>query len=263
MGDVISSVRNARIAAALRLQRRAFRDEDRRFLVEGAQAVGEALGAGALRTLYVTSADNPLVLRASASGIEVILVSEHVMERLTATVTPPGLLGIADFLDVDLDAVSGGSGCVAVLHAVRDPGNAGTVLRSADAAGADAVVFTDGSVDPYNPKAVRASAGSLFHLPVVRSAATADAVAALRGRGHAVLAMDARGPVTLDDVDLDRPVAFLFGNEAWGLPPEVRDLADQVVRVPISERAESLNLAAAATVCLFEWARRGRARARG
>jgi signal transduction histidine kinase len=132
------------------------------------------------------------------------------------------------------------------------------VLRSADAAGADGVVFSSTSVDVYNSKTVRASAGSLFHVPIVRDVETPDAVAALRRRGARILAMDAAGDTDIWDVDLAEPVAFVFGNEAWGLPQEVRELADAVVRVPIAGRAESINLAAAASVCLFEWARRRR-----
>lgn len=255
---MITSPRNARIAAALRLLRRAARDEDRRFLCEGAQAVREALDARALEVLFVTDPTDPMAVDAAQRGIEVVHVSAAVMERLTATVTPQGLVGIAPFIDGSLEAIGGTPRCVAVLHAVRDPGNAGTVLRSADAAGADAVVFSDTSVDPFNPKAVRASAGSLFHLPVVRGAATEDAIASLQSRGLRIYAMAADGELSLDDADLSTPLAFLFGNEAWGLPPEVRALADAGVRVPIAGRAESLNLAAAATVCLFEWARRGR-----
>jgi TrmH family RNA methyltransferase len=253
---VITSVRNAKVAAALRLHKRAFREADRAFLVEGAQAVEEALGVpGSLRTLLHTDPDHPLVERARRAGVEVVHVSDDVMAKVAGTVTPQGLVGVAPFGDVGIDALPGAPRCVALLHAVRDPGNAGTVLRSADAAGADAVVFSATSVDPYNPKTVRASAGSIFHLPVVRGADTAHTVAALRDRGLRVLAMDARGTADLFEQDLSDPVAFLFGNEAWGLPPEVAELADRRVRVPIAGRAESLNLAAAATVCLFEWVR--------
>jgi len=119
-------------------------------------------------------------------------------------------------------------------------------------------VFTGTSVDVYNPKSVRASAGSLFHLPVVRGGDTGDAVEALRSRGCRIYAMDAGGDTDLYEVDLTPPAAFVFGNEAWGLPGDVASMADAVLRVPIRGGAESLNLAAAATVCLFEWARRRR-----
>ncbi len=144
---------------------------------------------------------------------------------------------------------------VVLLAGVRDPGNAGTVLRTADAAGADGVIFSDTSVDPYNSKCVRASAGSLFHLPVVAGASLRAAVAALRGAGLQVLAADGQASARLDDREsaglLRPPTAWLFGNEAWGLPAEALALADQAVAVPVYGRAESLNLAAAAAVCLY------------
>jgi len=256
---VITSPRNPKVAAALRLKKRTFRERERRFLVEGAQAVGEALGhPDGLLALFHVDPSHPLVGRAADAGVEVVHVGEALMGKLTSTVTPQGLVGVAGFVDHDLAAIPGAARCVAILHEVRDPGNAGTVLRSADAVGADAVVFTASSVDVYNPKTVRASAGSLFHIPVVRGVPTADALAEARARGMRVLAMDARGDSDLFELELDDPVAFVFGNEAWGLPPGVAGLADATVRVPIRGRAESLNLAAAATVCLFEWARRRR-----
>ena len=257
---MITSVRNPRIAAALRLHKRAFREREHAFLVEGAQVLGEALSGpgGGLSTLFHAQPSHELVERAAKAGAETIHVSEEVLERLARTVTPQGFVGVAAFVDVALAHVPERPSCVAVLHAVRDPGNAGTVLRSADAVGADAVVFTSTSVDVYNEKTVRSSAGSLFHLPVVRGTETAEATDALRARGMRVLAMDAAGEADLYEQDLTEPVAFVFGNEAWGLPREVAALADDVVRVPISGRAESLNLAAAATVCLFEWQRQRR-----
>ncbi len=259
---MISSLRNPRVAAAVRLKKRAFREEERAFLVEGAQAVGEALAvSGRLSVLFHTDV-HPLVVRARENGTEVVEVSPDVMAKLTSTVTPQGLVGVAGFVDVDLPELPSRPGCVAILHAVRDPGNAGTVLRSVDASGGDAVVFSSTSVDPYNPKTVRASAGSLFHLPVVRDAETAEAVDLVRARGCRVLAMDASGDDDLFEVDLDRPTAFLFGNEAWGLPGDVARLADATVRIPIAARAESLNLAAAAAVALFEHARQRRDGAR-
>ncbi|HEX6230585.1 MAG TPA: TrmH family RNA methyltransferase [Actinomycetota bacterium] len=256
---MITSSRNPKVAEALRLKKRTFRERERRFLVEGAQAVGEALGHpdGLLR-LFHTDPTHPLVARAVDSGIEAVHVADALMAKLTSTVTPQGLVGVAAFVDVGLAEIPEDPGCLAVLHEVRDPGNAGTVLRSADAVGAGGVVFTSSSVDVYNPKTVRATAGSLLHLPVVRGVETAAAVEEAHRRGMRVLAMDAGGEADLYEVDLLDPVAFVFGNEAWGLPPEVAALADATVRVPLRGRAESLNLAAAATVCLFEWARRQR-----
>jgi TrmH family RNA methyltransferase len=255
---VLTSIKNPKVAAAARLKKRAFRDEDRRFLVEGAQGVGEALEDPArLLEVFVTDALDPLAIRARQSGVDVNEVSDDVMAKLTSTVTPQGVVGVSPFVDVE-DHLLPSDGCIAVLHEVRDPGNAGTVLRSADAAGAGGVVFTSSSVDVYNPKTVRSSAGSIYHLPIVRGSATADAIEGARARGRRILAMDGRGEQDLYRVDLSVPIAFVFGNEAHGLPPDVLSLADGTVRVPHQGKAESLNLAAAATVCLFEWARRRR-----
>ena len=255
---MLTSIRNPKVAAAVRLKKRAFREEDRSFLVEGAQGVGEALEHPVhLTSLFVSDDAEPLAVRARQAGVDVYAVSPDVMAKLTSTVTPQGCVGVSPFLDVGPDALPG-IGCIAVLHEVRDPGNAGTVLRSADAAGAGGVVFTTSSVDAYNPKTVRSSAGSIFHLPIVRGEVTADVLQSSRDRGMRILAMDGHGDEDLYAVDLSEPTAFVFGNEAHGLPADVLAMADVRVRVPHQGKAESLNLAAAATVCLFEWARRRR-----
>lgn len=243
------------------MAKRAFRSQDRRFLAEGPQAVREALALpGNVVELFVTgdAVGRHGELLDAAAGLPVHRVSGQVMTAIAQTVTPQGIVAVCRFLDVPL-AVEPAPRLVALLAEVRDPGNAGTVIRVADAAGADAVVLTRSSVDVYNPKCARASAGSLFHLPVTVEAELAAAVADLRGAGVQVLAADGAGPADLDELDaagdLARPTAWLFGNEAWGLPPDVRALADAVVRVPIHGRAESLNLATAAAVCLYASAR--------
>jgi len=265
----LTSSRAPRLGAARRLAKRAFRQADRRFLVEGPQAVTEALAAteaepGALLELFCSSeaaarhAD--LVDRAVVAGVPVTAVSGEVLRTLAATVTPQGLVGVAAFRDVPLaTAVAGAPTLVVVLAAVRDPGNAGAVLRAADAAGADAVIFSDTSVDPYNGKCVRASAGSLFHLPFAVGVPVDAAVTALRAGDLRVLAAAGDAPADLDSMadagELAGPTGWLFGNEAWGLPASTLALADRTVRVPIHGRAESLNLATAVAVCLYASAR--------
>jgi len=204
-----------------------------------------------------------LVEAAGRAGATVYSVSGEVMADLAQTVTPQGLLAICRFVDVPLDRVAalrdGRPTLVVVLAHVRDPGNAGTVLRTADAAGAQAVIFSDASVDPYNGKCVRASAGSLFHVPIVVGSRLADTVRVLRGAGLRILAADGSAQRSLDEPGmsglLGEPTAWLFGNEARGLPRELIGLADEAVRVPIYGRAESLNLATAAAVCLYTSAR--------
>ena len=256
---MLTSGRNPKVVAAVRLKKRALREADRRFLVEGAQAVAEALTEdGRLESLFVEDDLDPLAIRAKQAGVTVDHVTDRVMERLTSTVTPQGVVGIAPFVDVTLEAL-GPPGAVALLHEVRDPGNAGTILRSADAAGAVGVVFAGSSVDAYNAKSVRASAGSIFHVPVVRDVSTENAIATLRDRGFTIVAMDMHGDEDLFEAQLPPSPAFVFGNEARGLPAEILGTAERRVRVPQAGRAESLNLAAAATVCLFEWVRRSRA----
>jgi len=257
---MITSTQNKRVAAAVRLKKRALREKDRRFLVEGSQGVTEALGTPAsLHEVFVLADRHPRLIAvrdlAGERGIPVHEVSPDVMAHLTSTVTPQGVVGVSAFVDVSLDVAGSAPGPVALLVEVRDPGNAGTILRSADAAGAGAVVFSTSSVDPYNPKAVRATAGSLFHVPVVRMADTPAAAAALRQAGRRILGADARGATSVYDADLHGPVAVVFGNEAHGLSEEARTEVDDTIRVPIAGRAESLNLAAAATVVLFEYAR--------
>ena len=260
--------------AARRLSKRAFRQRERAFLAEGPQAVAEAFRCGAQVTdLFVTvparSRHQDLVDAMTTAGIPVHVVSGDVMDELAQTVTPQGLLAVCGFVDVPLAEVTarGKPRLVALLANVRDPGNAGTVLRTADAAGAHAVVFADASVDPYNGKCVRASAGSLFHLPVVAGARLEDAVVTLRESGLRIVAADGRAGRSLDDPEVQArlagPTAWMFGNEAWGLPPELVALADEPVAVPIYGRAESLNLAAAAAVCLYTSARLLRVRSEG
>jgi RNA methyltransferase, TrmH family len=263
-----------RLKAARRLNKRAFRQRERAFLAEGPQAVAEAFHCGAQVTdLFVTvparSRHHDLVTAVAAAGIPVHVVSGEAMDELAQTVTPQGLLALCGFVDVPLAEITsrGQPGLVALLANVRDPGNAGTVLRTADAAGAHAVVFADASVDPYNGKCVRASAGSLFHLPVVAGARLEDAVVTLREAGLRIVAADGRAGRSLDDpgvqARLAGPTAWMFGNEAWGLPPELVALADEPVAVPIYGRAESLNLAAAAAVCLYASARVQRVQSEG
>lgn len=256
------------------------------FLVEGPQAVREALklhqqrlaaGApGIVTEVFASEAclDRYPEFDGLAEGTDARLATEDVLAAMADTVNPQGIVAVCRFVDVSLtDVLDAGPRLIAVLCQVRDPGNAGTVLRAADSAGADAVVLTGSSVDIYNPKAVRSTAGSLFHLPVVIGADVAEVVAACKERGIGVLAADGYGALNLDTLqdgsarrrltgdgpetgyDLAAPTAWLFGNEAQGLSEEELALAEHRVAVPIYGAAESLNLGTAATVCLYASAR--------
>jgi TrmH family RNA methyltransferase len=228
--------------------------------VEGAQAVREALRFGPVHELFATAAAHArhaeLVEAARARGVRISPVTDQAAAGLSDTVTPQGLVAVCDLVDVPLDAALARSPrLVAVLVGVADPGNAGTVIRVADAAGAGAVLLTGDTVDPHNGKAVRASTGSVFHLPLARERDPAAVLAACRAAGLTLIAADARGELDLHDPRaadvLTGPTAWVFGGEAHGLPAEVATAADHRVRIPIHGRAESLNLATAAAVCLY------------
>jgi TrmH family RNA methyltransferase len=255
------SVRNARVKEARKLSRRSVRAERRLFLADGPRAVQGALSAGCLVELFASPAAVEAYAALIAEADRVSVVDDRALASLSDSVSPSGVVAVCSFLDVPLtsamDTVRDGAGLLAICADVRDPGNAGTLLRTADAMGADVVVLAGHSVDAYNPKTVRASVGSLFHLPVSVESDPSLAVQAAHAVGLTVVAADGDGELTLDQAAtiLAGPTAWLFGNEAWGLQPELAALADHRVRIPIRGRAESLNLATAAAICLHESAR--------
>jgi TrmH family RNA methyltransferase len=252
--------RTPRVVAARKLLRRAGRDRAGRFLVEGAQAVREAVRYARVRELFVTAevADRhpDLVVAAADAGARISPVTRKAADSLSDTVTPQGLVAVCDLLDVPVATALGRRpSLVAVCAGITDPGNAGTVIRVADAAGATAVLLAGDTVDPHNGKAVRASTGSVFHLPLARDRDAGAVLDACRTAGLALLVADAGGELDLHDPGSDAvlagPVAWVFGGEAHGVPADLAAQADHRVRIPIHGRAESLNLAAAAAVCLY------------
>jgi len=256
------TVGNARVKEARKLSRRSVRSERRLFLADGPNAVEGALEA---RDRVVEVFATPAAQQQYAAllaGVDVTLVDDRAIGSLSDAVNPSGVVAVCHHFDVSLDALvevraqrASTPSLLAICADVRDPGNAGTVIRCADAAGADAVVLAGSSVDAYNAKTVRASVGSLFHLPVAVEPSAEAAVRTAKEAGLTVLAADGGGEVGLYDAPLACPTAWLFGNEAWGLPPELAALADHRVAIPIHGRAESLNLSTAAALCLYESAR--------
>jgi TrmH family RNA methyltransferase len=175
---------------------------------------------------------------------------------LSDTVTPVGLVAVCSVPETTLrDVLADAPRLVAVAVEISEPGNAGTLIRIADAMAADAVVLAGHSVDPYNGKCLRASAGSIFSIPVVSETESAGALGALRDAGLQVLATTIDGEVSLDDADLSPPTAWLFGPEAHGLAPELAEAATHRVRIPMPGNAESLNVGSAAAICLYQSAR--------
>jgi len=263
--NVITSPSNPAVRAARKLARPSARARaGGRFLLEGPEGIREALAAGhvpvsVLATQRAAARHAGVLNTARAAGSQVLLVAEPLLAGLAHTATPQGLVAVLPSVTRSLDGLPAAPRLVCVLAEVRDPGNAGTVIRTADAFGADAVATTSGSVDPQSPKAARAAAGSLFHLPVVAGVPWTDLRAALRERHLLLVGADPHAPTTVQAAPLDEPVALILGNEAHGLPAAVRDGLDLVVRVPLVGRAESLNLAAAAAVLLYEASRRRQA----
>lgn len=251
--------RTPRIVNAAKLLKTAQRKKTHQFLAEGENSVEAAIATGAATDLFVTEQAaekfEEIVRTAGYMNVYTHPITDRAAKSLSDTVTTTGIFALCnDVLWTVGKAVNSRSRLVSVPVETREPGNAGTLIRVADAVGADAVVFAGETVDPQGPKVVRSSAGSLFHVPVARNVNIDDVLGQLRSQGLQILATAADGEVDLDDAGelLSRPTAWLFGNEAHGLGEELLDKADHRVRIPIRGRAESLNLATAASICLYE-----------
>jgi RNA methyltransferase, TrmH family len=243
------------VVAAVKLHRQVARRRTARFLAEGPNLVEAALRCGLVCEVFATESAAerfaPLL-----SGVPVHVVTERAAKALSDTVTPVGLVAVCTMPQTSLQAVlAAGPRLVAVAVELSEPGNAGTLIRTAHAMGADAVVFAGHSVDPFNGKCLRSSAGSIFSLPVLTDVESASAVSALVNAGLQVLATTVDGEISLDDADLSAPTAWLFGPEAHGLSAELAGAATHRVRIPMPGKAESLNIASAAAICLYQSAR--------
>lgn len=243
------------MVAAAKLQRHVGRKRAGRFLAEGPNLVEAALRRGLVSEVFATEAALER-FGALLDGAPVSVVTEKAAKALSETVTPVGLIAVCTLPPVSLDDVLAAEPrLLAVPVGMSEPGNAGTLIRIADAMGADAVVFAGHSVDPYNGKCLRSSAGSIFSLPVVVDPDAAAVVSAIRDSGIEVLATALDASVDIRAADLSARTAWLFGPEAHGLPPDVMALASQRVHIPMRGSAESLNVAAAASICLYESSR--------
>ncbi|WP_336651350.1 MULTISPECIES: TrmH family RNA methyltransferase [unclassified Leucobacter] len=260
---ILSNPKAPRIKRAAALVRKKERHEQGRFLVEGPQSVRELLvhRPELAETVYASTGteawQHEIDRLASDAGVRIERATDEVIAAMSETVNPQGVVAVAQSWRTDLAETLRGARLVAILHEIRDPGNSGTVLRAADAAGADAVIFSGESIDPFHPKVVRSTTGSLFHLPVAVASTLAEAIDAARAAGLTSLAADVRGAELLEaraEGLLEGPVAWVFGNEARGLSEADRGLTDRSLKLPIYGAAESLNLATAASVLLYETA---------
>lgn len=261
---MLENPRSPKVRRIAALQKKSERRETGLFLIEGPQALREALSFAAERVREVFA--TPIALEKhrdiasllERSGIEPQFISEDVLAALSDTVTPQGFVAVGEqHAQSARKLFAAEPRLVVIMEEVRDPGNAGTIIRAADAVGADAVIFSGRSIDPFNPKVVRSTTGSLFHVPIAIVDELSTVIALTKAAGMNVLAADISG----DDLRelrksnaLKHPTAWLFGNEARGLDEAAVALADRAIRVPIYGNAESLNLATAASVCLYETA---------
>ena len=285
-----------RVRDIAKLSTRRGRAKKKQFMVEGPQAVREALKAHlqspVLDAVYVTESAyerHPDIaeLLEQAHGtptpeegrrVFMRVVTDEVLAAMADSVTPQGIIAISFMVDTSFSVLWGENALnpklIAVLSRIQDPGNAGTILRVADAAGADLVITTKGSVDLYNPKTVRSTAGSLFHVPIIQGVELEEFAEDVKSQGIVVLAADGYGTVNLQDLidhaavlragfsgetpaevkgafDLSRPTMWLFGNEAQGLSAEEKSAATMRIAVPVYGAAESLNVGTAAAICLY------------
>ena len=259
---MLDNPRAPRVKAVAKLATRGARSETGLFLLEGPQAVAEALAyrPQLIVELYATPTAleryQDIAATAVDAGVDVEFVSEEVLATMADTVTPQGFIAVVHQFPTALkDIFAQDPKLIVILEEVRDPGNLGTIIRVADAAGADGVILTGRSVDLYNPKVVRSTTGSLFHLPITVDVELENVLPYVREAGLQLLAADIKGEdlvLARSHGVLDAPTAWLFGNEARGLSDEHFALAEKAITVPIYGDAESMNLATAAAVLIYE-----------
>lgn len=251
----IMSVQNARVKEWAQLLERKGRDKQGKYIIEGYHLVEEALRAGASVETILYSLDKGAPTGLNTAGVEWVGVSQAVLEKCSDTQTPQGVLGIVARPELGMDELLAGEhDLVVVLDGVQDPGNLGTIIRSADAVGAKAVVLGRGTVDLYNPKTIRSTMGSMYHLPIVE-ADLGVLLPRARERGVRLVTTSLQAQRSCYDTDLRQPTWLIFGNEGRGVSPEVAAQSDVQVIIPMQGKAESLNVAMAATVLLFEASR--------
>ena len=256
----ITSVQNALVKAAADLKQKKYRLERQLFLAEGLRTVEEAIGSESVEQIFYTAIEDERTRRvletAAEKGVALYCVSESVMKKISDTDSPQGIVAVCKMQSVKLESLFATGNMLLVLDRVADPGNVGTMLRTADAAGIGGIVLLKGCVDIYAPKTVRSTMGSLFHVPVFAGADEAQFVKAAKRAGYELLVTSLEGADNLYKADLRGRLAFVMGNEANGVTETLLAEADKRVYIPMAGRAESLNVAMAAGIVMFEALRR-------
>ena len=253
------TIRSTKVSNALELLNKRDRELRSEFLVEGAHGVEEVIAANFAKQIFVTKefalANNVLMSKAANARISIFETDPIAIEKLSETLSPQGIVAVAAYVAKDLEKEDlSTANFVVVLSNVREPGNAGSIIRVADAAGADLVIFAGTCVDPHNGKVVRSSAGSIFNVKVRQADDVAETLRALTQTNHNIYIADGNAQMSWSDIDLKNPVAWVLGNEAWGVSNEDAPVGQRVA-IPIYGKAESLNVATAAALCLYETAK--------
>lgn len=249
MVATLTSIRSERVTFVRRLHDRSVRRERGLFVVEGPQGVREALKVPKIvEQVYVSERS---IEKWPDIPPNTTVTTDQVLAAMSETEHPQGIIAVCRSIDVSLDAIAPSAKLIVVLHQASDPGNAGTILRTADAFGADAVIFTKGSVDPYNGKCVRSSTGSIFHIPLVCNVEFDDVISAMNVREITVRGTEGGSPVTLNDINLAARSAWVIGTEAHGLDEDALDRCNERVSIPMPGNAESLNASVAAAIVLY------------
>lgn len=256
----LTGLQNPQVKAAAELKQKKYRQQQGLFLAEGLRTVEEAVASKTVVSIFYTAIEDDrtrsVLEEAAAQQLKLYCVSDAVMKKIADTDTPQGIIAVCKMQNVTLDKLLSKGEMLLVLDRVGDPGNLGTMLRTADAAGIGGVVLLKGCVDIYAPKTVRSSMGSLFHVPVVSGIGEDNFIAEAKDAGYELLVTSLEGADNLYKADLCGRIAFVMGNEAGGVSANLLERADKRVFIPMAGRAESLNVAMAAGVVMFEALRR-------
>lgn len=260
---MISSETNQQIKEIIKLQRQSkYRHKTFQFVIEGLKMVKEASDSGCLKKIYISSFVMEKIRETSLNLLEKYPyeeVSDKVFQKISDTVTTQGILGIAELLEHDINTVLDDKKHMwLLLDGVRDPGNLGTIMRTAEGAGMSAVIMSKGTVDLFNPKTIRSTMGAVFRMPFVYADDLADIVKRIKNSGYDVYGTAMQGSVVYDEPDYTKGAGIVIGNEADGLSEHIAEYVSGFIRIPMAGRIESLNAAVAAAVVMYEMARQRR-----
>ena len=259
--EIITSVNNQRVKDTANLKQKKYREETGTFFAEGLRAVTEAVQYGDVADLFFIKTEesklNGIIKTAEAKGARLYSVDEKVMAKLSDTKTPQGVLAVIKMPKDSLRKLRPGTASdnnapVVMLDRVQDPGNLGTIIRTADAVGALGIILLEGCVDAFSPKVVRSSMGSLFHLPVIQDVFPEDAFTWCYRHGYEPASTALKNAQNVYKADISKKMAFIFGNEANGVAEELQAAAETRLFIPMAGQAESMNVAMAAGIILFE-----------